>query len=153
MFLNQLRFKKHRITFDFPLGTGKHEDQIVRASLGLAIGGVSNAIDNAIYWTRVRWPDDCSGRESRRIWVGTSEEFGDSPALIVADNGPGFSDAPDDVVRPFWTRKPGGMGLGLYYANLAMELGGGKLLFPDPKDLDLPQDIDGAAVAFVFKKP
>lgn len=153
MFLNQLRFKKHHVAIDFPLGTGKQADTTVHASLGLAIGGVSNAIDNAIYWIRVRWPDDLeSGKPRRRIWVGTSEEFDDSPALIVADNGPGFADAPDDVIRPFWTRRPGGMGLGLYYANLAMELSGGKLMFPDPKDLELPAGIDGAAVAFVFKK-
>jgi signal transduction histidine kinase len=153
MFLNQLRFKKHRVTIDFPLGTGKQKDANARASLGLAIGGVSNALDNAIYWTRVRWPDDESEKKpNRRIWVGTSDEFDDSPALIVADNGPGLTDAPDDIVRPFWTRRPGGMGLGLYYANLAMELSGGKLLFPDPRDLDLPRGIDGAAIAFVFKK-
>ena len=153
MFLNQLRFKKHHVAVDFPLGTGKQADTSVRASLGLAIGGVSNAIDNAIYWTRVRWPDNQeSGEPRRRVWVGTSEEFNDSPTLIVADNGPGFSDAPDDVIRPFWTRRPGGMGLGLYYANLAMELSGGKLTFPDPRDLELPRGIDGAAIAFVFKK-
>jgi len=152
MFLNQLRFKKHRVAIDFPLGRGDQPDVMVRASLGLAIGGVSNAIDNAIFWTRVRWPDEQeTGELQRKIWVGTSDEFGDTPALIVADNGPGFRDSPDDLIRPFWTRRPGGMGLGLYYANLAMELSGGKLLFPQPGDLDLPEWATGAVIAFVFK--
>lgn len=151
MFLNQLRFKKHRVAIDFPLGRGDQPDVAVRASLGLAIGGVSNAIDNAIFWTRVRWPDEqATGELQRKIWVGTSDEFGD-PALIVADNGPGFRDSSDDLIRPFWTRRPGGMGLGLYYANLAMELSGGKLLFPQPGDLDLPEWANGAVLAFVFK--
>ncbi|MCK1497901.1 ATP-binding protein [Bradyrhizobium sp. 188] len=151
MFLNNLRFKKHRVAIDFPLGRGDQPDVMVRASLGLAIGGVSNAIDNAIFWTRVRWPDEQqTGELQRKIWVGTSDEFGD-PALIVADNGPGFRDSPDDLIRPFWTRRPGGMGLGLYYANLAMELSGGKLLFPQPADLELPEWVTGAVVAFVFK--
>jgi len=151
IFLNNLRFKKHRVAIDFPLGRGDQPDVTVRASLGLAIGGVSNAIDNAIFWTRVRWPDEQETTElQRKIWVGTSDEFGD-PALIVADNGPGFRDPPDDLIRPFWTRRPGGMGLGLYYANLAMELSGGKLLFPEPADLDLPDWATGAVLAFVFK--
>jgi len=154
IFLNQLRFRIHNVALDFPLGRGEQEDVSVRASLGLAIGGVSNAIDNAIYWTRVRWPEDPTegGPLARRVWIGTSEEFSEGPALIVADNGPGLRDGEEDLIRPFWTRRPGGMGLGLYYANLAMELAGGKLMFPDPADIDLPPGLDGAVVAFVFRK-
>ena len=152
MFLNQLRFKRHHVAVDFPLGRGTQPDVTIRASRGLAIGGISNAIDNSIFWTRVRWPDEAPhGAEQRRIWVGSSDAFSEGPALVVADNGPGFSDPPDELVRPFWTRRPGGMGLGLYYANLAMELAGGKLAFPAPKDLDLPEWADGAVVAFVFE--
>jgi signal transduction histidine kinase len=152
MFLNQTRFKHHRIWVDFPLGRGDQKDVSIRASRGLAIGGISNAIDNAIYWTRVRWPDDqADATLQRRIWVGASDEFADGPALLVADNGPGLKDNTDDLIRPFWTRRPGGMGLGLYYANLAMELSGGKLVFPDARDMDLPDYIDGAVVAFVFR--
>ncbi|WP_332764483.1 ATP-binding protein [Phenylobacterium sp.] len=152
MFLNQLRLRSHKVAVDFPLGKEEQPDVTVRASLGLAIGGVSNAIDNAIYWTRVRWPDEPdAGPLQRRLWVGASDDFPEGPALIVADNGPGFRDPPDDLIRPFLTRRPGGMGLGLYYANLAMELSGGKLIFPQPGDLDLPDYIDGAVVAFVFQ--
>jgi len=152
MFLNQLRLRSHKVAVDFPLGKEEQPDVTVRASLGLAIGGVSNVIDNAIYWTRVRWPDDPgAGPFQRRLWVGASDDFTDGPALIVADNGPGFRDLPDELIRPFLTRRPGGMGLGLYYANLAMELSGGKLIFPQPGDLDLPDYIDGAVVAFVFQ--
>lgn len=152
MFLNQLRLRSHKVAVDFPLGREEQPDVNVRASLGLAIGGISNAIDNAIYWTRVRWPDDPgAGPLQRRLWVGASDDFSEGPALIVADNGPGFRDPPDELIRPFLTRRPGGMGLGLYYANLAMELSGGKLVFPQPGDLDLPDYIDGAVVAFVFQ--
>jgi nitrogen fixation/metabolism regulation signal transduction histidine kinase len=53
--------------------------------------------------------------------------------------------------RPFFTRKPTGMGLGLYYANLAMELNGGQLVFPQPDEVDLPPDFDGAVIALIFK--
>jgi hypothetical protein len=44
------------------------------------------------------------------------------------------------------------MGLGLYFANLAMELNGGQLVFPDPGDVDLPKGMDGAVIAMVFGK-
>lgn len=152
MFLNQLRLRSHKVAVDFPLGREEQPDVNVRASLGLAIGGISNAIDNSIYWTRVRWPDDPGAAPlQRRLWVGASDDFSEGPALIVADNGPGFRDPPDELIRPFLTRRPGGMGLGLYYANLAMELSGGKLVFPQAGDLDLPDYIDGAVVAFVFQ--
>lgn len=43
------------------------------------------------------------------------------------------------------------MGLGLYYANLAMELNGGQLVFPQPDEVDLPPDFDGAVIALIFK--
>ena len=72
---------------------------------------------------------------------------------MVADNGAGFQDAPEYVTRPFFTRKPNGMGLGMYYANLAMELNGGRLAFPTRLQVDVPEWCDGAVVAMVFKEP
>ena len=56
-------------------------------------------------------------------------------------------------MRPFFTRKPSGMGLGLYYANLAMELNGGLLVFPQPDEVDLPEGFDGAVTALIFRRP
>jgi C4-dicarboxylate-specific signal transduction histidine kinase len=70
--------------------------------------------------------------------------------LIVADNGPGFQDVPEIVTKPFFTRRPEGIGLGLYYASLAMSLSGGSLVFPDKEDLELPEWVDGAVVGMHF---
>jgi hypothetical protein len=44
------------------------------------------------------------------------------------------------------------MGLGLYYSNLAMELNGGFLAFPQPDEVSVPPEYDGAIVAMVFGK-
>ena len=44
------------------------------------------------------------------------------------------------------------MGLGLYYANLAMELNGGRLEFPQRGELDIPSEYDGGVVAMIFKE-
>ena len=44
------------------------------------------------------------------------------------------------------------MGLGLYYAHLAMELNGGQLAFPQPGEVEIPDELDGAVVALIFKE-
>ena len=87
------------------------------------LGALNNLIDNALYWIRFRWPTLTHDHAVpvRRLFVGTSPDFEQGPAVVVADSGPGFQDASEHLVRPFFTRKPEGMGLGLYYANLAME--------------------------------
>lgn len=150
---NLLRFRHHRIQL---LGAWPDEDIGFEAtfSFGLVLGALNNLIDNALYWLRVRWPDvPAEGEHSeRRLFVGISHDFDDGSAIIVADNAVGFQDDPEHLVRPFFTRKPDGMGLGLYYANLAMELNGGRLAFPLRAEVDVPADCDGAVVAMIFKE-
>ena len=36
------------------------------------------------------------------------------------------------------------------YANLVMELGDGRLAFPDAREADVPEEFDGAVVALMF---
>ncbi|WP_256662370.1 MULTISPECIES: ATP-binding protein [unclassified Pseudomonas] len=119
-------------------------------SFGLVLNALINVIDNALYWMQVRWPE--TTEKSRKIYIGISDDFEFGPAIIIADNGPGFQDDPENMVRPFFTRRPAGMGLGLYYANLAMELNGGLLAFPEKGEVELPEGIDGAVVALIFKE-
>lgn len=54
------------------------------------------------------------------------------------------------MILPFRSLKPNGMGVGLYYTSLVMEIVGGKLLFPPIDSLELPKVYDGACVALVF---
>jgi signal transduction histidine kinase len=104
---------------------------------------------------RVRWPDvqKKPGKVTpRRIFVGPTTDLETGVALIVKDSGPGLQDDPTTLIQPFFTRRPDGMGLGLYYANLVMELCGGKLTFPSTDDVDLPDGFDGALVALEFQE-
>jgi len=59
-------------------------------------------------------------------------------------------DDPEDLIEPFFSRRNGGMGLGLYIVNEVMRVNKGKLLFPSPGDVDLPPQYDGAIVALQF---
>ena len=149
---NLLRLRHHRIRFECPVldGVGDFESSF---TFGLVLGALNNLIDNALYWMRVRWPDlpDDHATSRRCLFVGTSHDFEHGPAILVADSGTGFRDSPEHITRPFFTRKPSGMGLGLYYANLAMELNGGHLAFPERGEVEVPKEYDGAIVAMIFR--
>ena len=150
-----LRLRHHHIALTCPLLDNDEESFQSYFAFGLVSGALGNLIDNALYWLRVRWPDIPADNEppQRQLYIGISRDFEAGPALVVADNGTGFQgDDPENLVRPFFTRKPDGMGLGLYYANLAMELNGGQLVFPQPGEVELPDEFDGAVIALIFKE-
>ena len=101
---------------------------------------------------RARWPSkpEDTSNTPRRIYIGRTDDFEQGPGLVIADTGPGFQDDPETLKEPFFTRRPEGMGLGLYYANLVMELSGGELVFPEREDVEVPDAFDGAVIALVF---
>jgi signal transduction histidine kinase len=147
------RFRFHRIQFSCPPLENGALDFEAKFAFRLGLGALNNLIDNAIWWTRIRWPDldgTATVQGPRRLLITTTTDLEPGPAIIVADNGPGFTDLPEDLGQPFFTRRPGGMGLGLYYARLTMEIFGGRIEFPRAEDLGLPDEYDGAVVALVF---
>ena len=150
-----LRLRYHRIRLVCPLLENDDEGFKSRFAFSLVLGALSNLLDNALYWLRVRWPNRPADDMplERALYIGVSHDFDAGPAILIADNGVGFQDDdPENLARPFFTRKPDGMGLGLYYANLAMELNNGQLVFPQPGEVELPDGFDGAVVGLIFKK-
>jgi signal transduction histidine kinase/anti-sigma regulatory factor (Ser/Thr protein kinase) len=151
--LNESRFEIHDIVFSCPILTGEQRNFEVNVSLGMLLGALSNMIDNSIYWLQVRWPERESGRKKRAIYIGATDYFEEGPALVIADNGPGLPLEAADLVKPFVTMKPDGMGLGLYYVNLVCELNNARLVIsPNREDVGIPRAYDGAAFAMVFNK-
>jgi nitrogen fixation/metabolism regulation signal transduction histidine kinase len=135
-----------------PVLTGDNSDFQITAPYGLVLASLQNLVENAIHWSRLR-----SEKDSKKIVPAIGiftlvDWFDEGPALVVADNGPGFSLSPEEAVAPFVTDRPGGAGLGLYYVNMVMENIGGRLLIQTPGDLELPVAYDGAAVVLLFKK-
>jgi signal transduction histidine kinase len=152
--ISDRRFKRHQISVKYELPKDDAHPFIVKGNSALLQNVLTNLIDNAIYWLRVRWPDQNQPEPPlRRLYIGISDDLEGGRALIVADNGPGFQDDPDILTKPFFTRRPDGSGLGLYYAALAMGLSGGNLIFPTKDDLDLPEWVTGAIIALQFKEP
>lgn len=121
-------------------------DFTVTGQRRLIVGALLNLFDNAIYWLNAANPT------VKRLYVGPTRDLGDSPGILVADNGLGFLDPPDLVVQPFMTRKVDGMGLGLYIANEVMRAHDGRLIFPTPGDTGAPADYNGACVALLFEE-
>lgn len=144
IFNTQLRLKVHKIE---PTINELQGDFDIKCSRRLIIATLMNLIDNSIWWL-----DNKYGEEDnvKRIYIGISKELKDGLAIVIADNGPGFLDPPEYLIEPFISRKPDGMGLGLHIADQVMKVQGGRLMFPEPADLSLPEAFSGAIVALVF---
>lgn len=143
LFNTNYRLRAHDIK-GFPGTSTGDPDFSVKCTRRMIIATLINLIDNSIYWLVNK------GAKNKRIYIGTSTDLQGGPAIIVADNGPGFSDPTDYLVEPFITRRPEGMGLGLHIASEVMKAHGGKLVFPEKGDIDLPKGFNGAVVALHF---
>lgn len=148
--IHKSRFKYHEVLFSNRFSDSNDSDFIVKGPSGLLLGALSNLIDNAIYWSRERRIREDNVKPA--IMLMPDIVHFDGPALVIADNGRGFQMEPDEMILPFRSLKPSGMGIGLYYVSLVMETIGGKLIFPDAKDVGVPEVYDGACVALVFPK-
>jgi len=144
IFSVEIRLKRHRIELINGLDEGT-PDFPVHGSRQMLVASITNLIDNSIHWLETRNPKD------KLLYVGTSEELAGGPAIVVADSGPGFGrDEPEDLITPFFTRRTGGMGLGLYIVSEVMRVNQGRIVFPDHRDVVLPRNLRGAVVALQF---
>ncbi len=149
--MNQNRFNYHDIIFSSPPLTKESNDFNIKGATNLLIGALGNIIDNSIYWTSAK-KDLEGGNFKPGIIITTDIITYDSPAIIIADNGLGFHMEPEYLTQPFKTKKDNGIGLGLYFVDLVMKMSGGRLIFPDVNDLEIPKVYDGACLALVFPK-
>jgi signal transduction histidine kinase len=111
------------------------------------LNALMNLIDNSIWWlgyAKIKEPE---------IYIDISGAFPGYVSILLADNGPGFTKPTEEIIKPFVSDKPGGMGIGLHLTNQIMESLGGKLLFPGLDIFDIPERYeDGAIIALAFKK-
>lgn len=126
----------------------------IKVAKNLLIGTIMNLIDNSIYWLDQRGYKAVENKEKfkKKILICIVEEE-KYLNLVIADNGTGFLIATDDIIEPFVSAKPGGMGLGLHIASEIMEAQNGRLIFPEYGDYELPDEFEnGATIVLAFKK-
>jgi len=145
---NSGRFTHHKIVFSCPPLTDEADDFRITGPINLLFSAINNLIDNSIYWSSFRYEKDNSIPPA--ILLTTDTETFRGPAIIIADNGDGFKMDIENLTKPFKTLKPGGIGLGLYYTSLVMELCGGEILFFNNDDIKIPKAYNGAVIALVF---
>ncbi|MEW6121711.1 MAG: ATP-binding protein [Pseudomonadota bacterium] len=146
IFSAEIRLQRHGIKLINGMDQGER-DFPVQGSKQMLVASITNLIDNSIHWLESKNPS------KKLLYLGTTGELEGGSAIVVGDNGPGFgSDDPEDLVTPFFSRRVGGMGLGLYIVSEVMSVNKGRLLFPAEGDLDLPEGIDGAVVALQFEE-
>ncbi len=107
-----------------------------------------NLIDNSIYWL------DTVISEDKGVFIKSFND-GEDTSILIVDNGPGFKDDISDVVRPFFSRKADGIGIGLYLVDTIMMKYGKVDILSDAKvlkELSIPTKYKGAAVILKFSK-
>ena len=150
--LNSVRLTNHDVELTTDVERPTEAPAHAEISLGLVLGAITNIIDNSLYWLAARWPAHHQGN-TREMFVGLDEEsFGDRVAIVIADNGPGFEDDLTDATEAFFTRRPDGIGIGLYYVSIIMHALGGELRLLSPGDSYVPERFDGAALALIFPR-
>lgn len=147
--ISELRFEMHDVLVSCPILADDEPNYSLKLPTQLITSAINNLVDNSIHWLDQRWGAE---KDKKYLYIGVNEEFGLGPAIIVADNGPGWRNiTPEDMVKPFMTTKSGGMGIGLFYTANIMEQIGGELVFLKPGDIEgIPDAANGAIIALVF---
>lgn len=142
----EFRLDAHKIQLE-PLFRNKKANLDALCSEDHVLNALMNLFDNSIWWLGY------SKTKHPRIFLDVSDALSGYVSIVIADNGPGFSKSTEEIVKPFVSDKPGGMGIGLHLTNQIMESLGGKLLFPELDIFEIPQRYEnGAIIALAFKK-
>jgi hypothetical protein len=152
--MREPRYKHHKVTLSAPILQKEQHDFKIRGASNLIAGALGNLLDNAQFWARYRKERDERLAPASVLVATDWDEKSNSGFIAVVDNGPGFSIPLDRASEAFHTTRPGGMGLGLYFAKLVMDQCGGELTIHSADELrdeiDIPKTFDGAAVVLRF---
>lgn len=143
LFNVSFRFESHQISVERAFESRESSDAY--AAKAHVLNSLMNLFDNSIWWMGY------SRTPEKSLYIDLMVKTEGFVDLVVADNGPGFTKPTSEIVRPFVTDKPGGMGIGLHLTDEAMKSLGGRLLFPDPVSYGLPKKYcSGATVVLRF---
>ena len=143
----EYRFKVHNINCLIDCETFRNDS--VKCTQNLIVSSLMNIFDNSIWWI------DNYRKENKVIKVCMSEYIEGYKTVLIIDNGAGLGLRPEDAIKPFVSKKPNGMGIGLNIVNEIMISNDGLLVFPTKDEItDINfGDIDARTiVGLAFKK-
>ncbi|PWW38566.1 histidine kinase/DNA gyrase B/HSP90-like ATPase [Idiomarina loihiensis] len=141
----EFRIKAHKIIIVDNFSTSKFYNLQVELSESLILSTLINLIDNSMWWL------EYGKVTEKKIYIDIVEGLDNRLTILLADNGPGFSIPPEEIVKPFISDKPGGMGLGLHLASEILNSHKGLIDFPEFGDYDIPDEFkNGAIIALTF---
>lgn len=141
----RLKMKVRKVAFDLDLDDNCDD---IKCDKRYFITMIMNIIDNGIYWL------DTINLETKGIFVKSFKEH-EATCILFVDNGPGFKDDIADLVRPFFSRKTDGIGIGLYLIDTIMMKYGKVDIVADTSkydELQIPSEYRGAGVILKFNK-
>lgn len=116
----------------------------IKGSERLLVTALLNLLENSAYWLQtVDTPD-------RLVRIIADYLKDGSPTLIVTDSGPGLTEDLDVLAEPFVSRKPEGMGLGLYIVQRVALAHNARLRSFEQSEMD--GLLAGASIGIVFAR-
>ncbi len=136
----KLRTRKINVISEY-----QSDDLTIKCDKRYLVTMLMNLIDNSMYWL------DNVYREDKSIFIKVSQQ-GYNTSIVIADNGPGFMDTVTEIVTPFFSRKEGGIGIGMYLVDTIMMKYGKLKIFTDNNLAGIDPKYDGAIVELLFNK-
>ena len=149
VFNMEFRFNAHGIKI-IEAYRHRKDDKNIMCARNLVINSIINIMDNSIWWLEYKYRQQ---KFEKKIFVDITDSIDGYISIIIADNGPGLTLPPEEITKPFVSAKPDGMGLGLHIADEIMKAHDGFLKFPEPDEVDIPEDFKGGAIVLLaFRK-
>ena len=149
IFNMEFRFNAHGIKI-IKAYRHRKNDKNIRCARNLVINSIINIMDNSIWWLEYKYKQQ---KFEKKIFVDITDSIDGYISITIADNGPGLTLPPEEITKPFASAKPDGMGLGLHIVDEIMKAHDGFLKFPEPDEVDIPEDFKGGAIVLLaFRK-
>ena len=126
----RLNYHSIKLQKEYKNYKGDNNIPVVR---NLLLNSIMNIIDNSIWWLDYTKKDK---NEEKKLFINLVDKPEGYMSIIVADNGCGFALPSEEIIKPFVSAKPDGMGLGLHIVSEVMKAHNGLLQFPDDSEID-----------------
>jgi len=126
---------------------GNDDVQFVK---NLLLASLMNIIDNSIWWLDYTKKDK---NEEKKLFINLVDKPEGYLSIVIADNGCGFALPSEEIIKPFVSAKPDGMGLGLHIVSEVMKAQNGLLLFPEDneiEDYNIPAEYESGAIIILM---